>query len=193
LKITTAQRWVALLGLVLLAVVVLFPPWWQGAEREVDYRKEIGHAYLFRPPASIPVDCYFVGCVTAPASYFHVMLHRERYIAEIWPLVLVIVALLWLLRSRRDGNQPNIRDRRLRLQFSAVLALAVPLAGDLPIGAGLADIPRMFIHQEFGWLVIPVMMIMVWAVYACVIYLLVTGILKLRDRSSGATVLNRPA
>jgi hypothetical protein len=190
-KITSEQKWVGLLGLLLLAMVVLFPPWWQAAEREVDYRKEIGHAFLFRPPAPIPVDCYFVGCKTAPASYFHVLLHRERYVDEIATPVFVILALLWLFRGRKGGVRATVRQRDVRLQFSALLALLIPVGGDVPLGAGLASIPMMLIDRGEFWFVISIVMVVAFVVAAGVIYLLLTAGLKVFGRPAPTAVLNR--
>ena len=80
------------LGIWLLWVVhiVLFPNWQEAAEREKDYRKDLGVHFVLKPPAPVAVPCYFVGCVTAPPSYFHVLVDRRGF----YPSLVCVTALL---------------------------------------------------------------------------------------------------
>lgn len=95
---------IALLGL------FLFPSWY---ETNGQYVKQLGHHFLFTRPEAVPVDCYFVGCVTAPASYFHVVLDRPPWFESLSTVTVVALIMLLVFRRRPDGTSPSMRDPKV--------------------------------------------------------------------------------
>lgn len=146
----------ALCGLGLLTLI-LFPPWQQAAEREVSYRKDIGRAFLFKPPEPVRVGCYFRGCVAAPAEYFHVLLNAKVLLQQCLTLFVVSALLALVFKSQRDRQVKSLKQPRVRLITSLLLALLVPPTGGIPFGAALAAIPMMLVRRDELWL-IPVLM-----------------------------------
>src|SRR6266567_2325364 len=82
MRLNRIQAAIGIVSGIALLVIVLFPAWQEAAEKEVSYRKDIGHGLLWSPPKPVAVDCYFVGCVTAPASYFHMLLNRTLLLKQ---------------------------------------------------------------------------------------------------------------
>lgn len=163
-----------------LLFLVLFPPWQEAAEREVSYRKDIGRGLLWKPPKAVAVECYFVGCVTAPASYFHVVLKRRVLLQETLTLFFVAVACVWIFRTRRSGEVASITARKTRLLTSFLLALLVPPGGDVPFGAGLVEIPKLFVRRGERWLIPMIVVTVLYAASVLVIYWLITLALWIR-------------
>src|SRR5438270_10010395 len=118
------QKATLVIGGVILTMLLLFPPWQEAALREVAYRKNVGRGFVLQPPKPVPVDCYFVGCKTAPASYFHVVLHSRLHIAQCVTVAFITLSVFWLVRRRSDGTQPALKKKRTRLLFSILIALA---------------------------------------------------------------------
>lgn len=160
-------------GIITLALVI-FPPWQEAAEREVSYRKDIGRGFLWHRPKPVAVDCYFAGCVTAPASYFRVQLNRELLLQETLALVFVGIALLWTFRSRRDGTIANLHVRATRLLISCLLALLIPPTKGVPLGAALAGIPRMVLQRDELWLFLTTATVVMYIACVVTIYFLLT-------------------
>lgn len=174
MSLNGAQRIVAVGALVLLLGLGLFPPWQQAAERETAYRKDIGRTFVLSPPAPIAVDCYFGGCKTAPPSYFHVLLYRELLSAQLLAVFGFAVVALWMFRTRRDGTRASIVSRRTRLEFSLLLASLFPPTGTFPLASLLLDIPRQLIRRDELWLIPAIMVVIVYAFCALIIYGLLT-------------------
>ena len=169
-------------GLALLSLV-LVPPWQEAAERELSYRKDLGRGLLWSPPKPVAVECYFTGCVTAPAQYFHVLLNRKLLLQECLTLLIVGVLLLWMFRAQRDRNVASLRARGTRLLTSLILALLIPPTGGVPFGAALAGIPMVLIRRDELWLIPVIMIIVMYSACVLIIYCLITFTLWIRDRS----------
>jgi hypothetical protein len=177
LKLNRLQILILLAALVALLCLGLFPPWQQAAEKELAYRKNIGRGLVFRPPSPVPVDCYFVGCKTAPASYFHVLLYRDLLFAQVITVGGVALVLSWMFRTKRDGTSAALTLRRTRVHFSLVAALLVPPDGTFPFASGLLGIPGQLIHQGEFWLVGSILEAVMYFACALAIYGLVSAIL----------------
>src|SRR5437763_15080221 len=92
-KIILSISSIALLG------VFFFPPWY---ETNGQYVKQLGLHFFFSRPDAVPVECYLVGCVTAPASYFHVVLNWRSWVETLSTITAVTTILLLLFRTRTD-------------------------------------------------------------------------------------------
>ena len=75
---------------------------------KVAYRLYVGRHFFLQPPTSVPVDCYFAGCATAPASYFHVLLYRDLLVEQLAAIIAVAFVLLWIFRSRQNGVRATL-------------------------------------------------------------------------------------
>jgi len=170
------QKAILIVGGVILTMLLLFPPWQEAALRELAYRKDIGRGSILRPPKPVPVDCYFVGCQTAPASYFHVVLDSRVHIAQCVTVVFITLGLVWLFLRRSDGTQPTLNQTRTRLLFSMLIALAFPPFGinSFTLAALLIQIPEVIFDQGEKWqgfvLFIPVLFMFC----SCMVYGVVT-------------------
>ena len=172
---------ISVFGVLLLT---LFPPWQQAAKNETDYRKSIGRGFVFHPPGTVPVDCYFVGCKQAPASYFHPVLYRSLWLHQIVITVAVAFALVWLFRTRADRTDAGLSVLRTRLCFSLLIALMIPAVGTFPFGSLLVLIPEQFAYGgELGLLPIAIEL---GAYLLCVLIIfgLVTTAVRIADRFS---------
>jgi hypothetical protein len=178
MKPNGAQKAVLVVGSVLLLCLAMFPPWREAAEREVDFRKDIGRGFILSPPLPVAVDCYFVGCKTAPPSYFHVLIYRELLFNQLITVGSVGLALLWVLRSHRDGTRASFASQKTRLQSSALLALLIPFVGQYPLGAELASIPEQIIRHDELWLIPMIFMILGYLLCVCIIFLLLSAVMK---------------
>jgi len=171
------------ISVVVFLLLTLFPPWQQAAENEVDYRKDIGRGFVFRPPRTIPVDCYFVGCKQAPASYFHPVLYRYLWLHQLATVVAVALALLWLFRTRADGTYLGLSSPKVRFYFILFVALAIPMVGTFPFGSLLVLIPEELAYGgELGLLPIA-MEIVAYLLCVLVIFGLVTATVRITGRS----------
>ena len=182
MKPNSAQMSILLAGSVLLLCLALFPPWREAAEREVDFRKDIGRGFILSPPQPVAVDCYFVGCKTAPPSYFHVLIYRKLLFSQLITVGSVGLALLWIFRSHRDGTGASLGSRKTRLQFCALMALLIPFAGQYPLGAGLADIPKQIVRHDELWLIPTILMVLGYLLCVCIIFLLLSALVKTYGR-----------
>lgn len=190
MKPNNSQKIVLTVGLVSLLFLALFPPWQQAAEREVAFRKDIGRGFILSPPHPIAVDCYFVGCKTAPPSYFHVLIYRGLLLSQLITVGSVGLALLWFFRSRRDNTCASLGSPKTRLQFSALIALLIPFVGQYPLGVGLASIPEQIIRHDELWLIPIIFMVLIYLAAVCVIYLLLSTVVTIcvsRSRRRAAT------
>lgn len=177
MKPNSAQKAILVVGSVLLLCLALFPPWREAAEKEVDFRKDIGRGFILSPPQPVAVDCYFVGCKTAPASYFHVLIFRDLLFNQLISVVIVGLVLLWIFRSRRDGTNASLGSPKTRLQFCVLIALLIPLDGQYPFGAWLADIPRQIALHDL--LLIPIIfMVLIYLGCVCIMFLLLSAVTK---------------
>jgi hypothetical protein len=140
------QRAVLGVWVLWIGISVLFPNWQQAAERELDYRKELGLHFVLRPPAPVAVPCYFVGCITAPASYFHVLLDRNlRYQELVCTTTLMILAVVIF----RSASSPIRRDWMLVAVATWIaLSLPVPIAPYFPLGVWAGYLPAALLHPD---------------------------------------------
>ncbi len=113
-----------------------------GAETNGQYVKQLGHHFLFSKPEPVPVECYLVGCVTAPASYFHVVLDRRPWLETLSTVAVVASILLLLFRSRADGTSFSIRHPKTRWVFSGLVVLALPVSATPMVLVGIYGIIR---------------------------------------------------
>jgi hypothetical protein len=183
------QKAALVIGALILTVLLLYPPWQEAALREVDYRKNIGRGLVFRPPGPVAVECYFVGCQTAPPSYFHVVLYSELLTAQCATAVFVTLSLVWIFRSSKSGIQTALQKPRTRLIFSTVIALAIPPLGDFPFASMLVDLPGAIVHHDELWL-LPVLLTVISFVFCTgVVYGLVTLISWFKETRSHERLL----
>lgn len=178
MKLNRSQKAIAALGAAALLCLVLFPPWRQAAQRETDYRKDIGRGFILNPPRPVSVDCYFIGCKTAPSSYFHVLLYRKLLLDQLATVAGTSIVLLWLFRSRRDGTCPNLGSAKTRLQFSALVGLLVPPDGSFPFATLFVDIPRQISRHDEFWVIPVAIVLSTYALSIIIIFLLVSALVK---------------
>ena len=190
MKLNNTQKAILAVGLVLLLCLALFPPWREAAQREVDYRKDIGRGFIL-DPQPVAVDCYFVGCKPAPPSHFHVLMNRKLLFNQLISVGVVELLLLWLFRSHCDGTNASLSSPRIRLQFCALIALLIPLDGQYPFGAWLADIPRQIALHDL--LLIPILFMgLLYLGCVCVIFLLLSAVVKIGASRSRRRAVARP-
>jgi len=191
MKPNSAQKVILVVGLVLLLCLALFPPWREAAEEEADFRKDIGRGFILSPPQPIAVDCYFVGCKTAPPTYFHVLMNRKLLFNQLISVGIVGLLLFWIFRSHRDGASASLGSPKTRLQFCMLIALLIPLDGQYPFGAWLADIPRQIALHDL--LLIPIIfMVLIYLGCASVIYLSLSAVVKISASRSRNRAAARP-
>ena len=150
--------------------VFFFPPWY---ETNGQYVKQLGRHFFFSRPEAIPVECYLVGCVTAPASYFHVVLNWRSWVETLSTIAAVTTILFLLFRTRTDGTIPSIADARTRLLFSVLVALALPISMSPVVLLGTYGlyVPHIFFGGEHNWLWGSVFFPIILSVYAGAVYL----------------------
>lgn len=136
--------------LVWVGYIVLFPNWQEAAEREKDYRKDLGVHFVLKPPAPVAVPCYFVGCVTAPASYFHVLVDRTALYPELVCMTGLMMVTLIVFRTRKNGSPPSIATRRMCVVTASLIALALPLPVTPypPLASMAPDLPTAILHPD---------------------------------------------
>jgi hypothetical protein len=115
-----------------------------------------------------------------------------QYTAQYWELTCayagsafgVILAALWLFRTRRDGSRASLASRRTRLEFSSLIALLVPCVGGFPLAYNLfVDIPEQIIEPGAFSLVLIVVVAGVLMVCSGIIYLLLTLALWIKGKT----------
>jgi hypothetical protein len=151
MRLNKGQFAIAALTVAVVTFLVLYPSWQEAAEKETAYRRDVGRGFLWKPPRPVAVDCYFAGCVIAPASYFHVILDRKLLLQQSLAVLYVGLALLWVFRIRRNGTASNLKSAKTRATASLLLALLIPPAGNVPIGAGLLGAPTLLLHRGGEW------------------------------------------
>jgi hypothetical protein len=178
---------------VAFVLLSLFPPWQQAAEREVAYRLYVGRHFFLQPPTSVPVDCYFAGCATAAASYFHVLLYRDLLVEQLAAIIVVAFVLLWIFRSRQNGARASLASPKIRLQFSMLVASLVPLDGKFPLASEVVDIPRRIIQRDEFWLVPIIVLIGVYLIIVLIAYASISAAVWLRSsRANGSVRAEHP-
>jgi hypothetical protein len=182
--INTARKVILVVSLSALLCLGLVPPWQQAAERETSFRKDLGRSLVFRPPAPVTVDCYFVGCKPAPASYFHTVLYRELLFAQTGMLSFIALIMFLMFRQRQNGSYPLLSLKKQRVIFSLLLSLLVPPTGTFPFGWILLEIPQELVHAGDLWLIPMVAVIGLFLACSFVIYALLTAILKATNNLS---------
>lgn len=188
MKLNTTQKTIAIVGAIALVSLALFPPWWQAAQNEISYRKDLGRAFALKPPRAEPVDCYFVNCQVAPASYFHVLLYRDLFFEQLAAVAGVAIIALWMFRERRGGTRASLESPKTRLGFSLLVALAVAPEGKFPLASDLVDIPRLLFHKNELLLLPMILTIAMYLAISLCIYALVTAAIWLRSRRSGVAL-----
>src|ERR1700758_4045858 len=112
MRLNKGQFAIAALTVAVVTFLVLYPSWQEAAEKETAYRRDVGRGFLWKPPRPVAVDCYFAGCVIAPASYFHVILDRKLLLQQSLAVLCVGLALLWVFRIRRNGTASNLKSAK---------------------------------------------------------------------------------
>jgi len=168
----SAKKTIIPISCIYLLGLFLFPSWY---ETNGQYVKQLGHHFLFRRPEAVPVDCYFVGCVTAPASYFHVVLDRGPWLEAMINVAFVASILLFLFRTRGDESYASIRNPKTRWVFSGLVALTlpVPISATPIILMGMYGVstPTYLFSGEDNSLFYSLAFPIIFSVYAVVIYL----------------------
>jgi hypothetical protein len=124
----------------------------------------------------VPVDCYFVGCKTAPAEYFHVLIAKQQFIAPCVTVVGVTLLALLFLQFRPNSLKSVIVSRKARLVFSGVLSLALPVPVGPQIvlfGTAIAYVPWQ-LQAGGDNIVVAIASVMSFAMCCCVVYAAVT-------------------
>jgi hypothetical protein len=188
MKFNKARAIIGLVSAALLTLLVLCPPWQEAAQNEVTYRKDIGRGLLWSPPNTVPVDCYFVGCKVAPASYFHAVLNRQLLVEQTIPVLFVAGVFLWMFRTQEETNQPLLGSRKNKLIVASLLALLIPPVGGVPMGAALASLPLLFIDKGEFWAVYAVVIPAMYIVLALVIFVLLIALQWLVARTKSVRV-----
>lgn len=154
--------------------IVLFPNWQQAAEREKDYRKDLGVHFLLSPPPPVAVPCYFVGCITAPASYFHVLIDRRGFYLELVCVTALMIVAVVVFRSGEDCSKPGIAAHRMRIVAACLitLALPLPLSPYEPLGSMAAYFPTAILHPDHGHISVLIGFPFLFAVYGAATYLI---------------------
>lgn len=169
----------AALGIWLLWVgyIILFPNWQEAAEREKDYRKDLGVHFVINQPAPVAVPCYFVGCVTAPASYFHVLIDRNGFYSDLASLTALMMVTLVVVRTRKNGSTPSITAGSMRLVATSLFALAVPLplSPYPPLGSMVAYMPTAILHPDHDHVSVLIGFPFFFALYWVATYFVITA------------------
>jgi hypothetical protein len=152
--------------------IVFFPNWQEAAEREKDYRKDLGVHFLLSPPAPVAVPCYFVGCITAPASYFHVLIDRRGFYPELVCVTALMIVAVVVFRPREDCSKPRIAARGMRLVATCLITLALPLPGSpyVPLGSMAAYFPIAILHPNHDHISVLIGFPFFFAVYGAATY-----------------------
>jgi hypothetical protein len=176
MKVNKAQARVGISTAILLLFLVLYPSWQEAAQNEIAYRKDIGRGFLWSPPSTVSIDCYFVGCKVAPASYFHALLNRQLLLEQTIPVLVVAGVFLWLFRSQEETKRPMLESRTKKLRISFLLALLIPPVGGVPMGAALASLPMLLIDRGEFWAVYAVATPIIYFVFALAIFGLLSAL-----------------
>jgi hypothetical protein len=168
----------AAVGIWLVGVcyIALFPNWQEAAELEKEYRKDLGVHFVLKPPAPVAVPCYFVGCITAPPSYFHVLIDRRGFYPALVCVTALLILALVVFRTERNGSVRSITAPRMRLDAAALIALALPLpiSPYLPLGSMAAYLPTAILEPNHDHISVLIGFPFLFAVYGGAIYLVVT-------------------
>src|SRR5580693_1830336 len=150
--------------------VFFFPP---SYETNGQYVKQLGRHFFFIRPDAVPVECYLVGCVTAPASYFHVVVDWRSWVGTLSTIAAVTTILFLLFRGRTDGTFPSIAKAKTRLLFSLLVALALPvsLSPLVLLGTYGLCVPLIFFSGEHNWFWGSIFFPIVLSAYAGAVYL----------------------
>jgi hypothetical protein len=178
-QLNAIQRVITGVAVAALLLIGLFPPWQQAAQKETAYRKDLHHSFALTPPHAIPVPCYFVGCKTAPASYFHVVLYRRLLVTQLLSVIGVGLACLWVFRTRSDGTRASILERKTRLASALLIALLVPPTGTYTIGFILLDIPQQLVQRDEFWLIPVILELFIYAVCALAAFVILSAAMKI--------------
>jgi hypothetical protein len=169
-----------------IGISVLFPNWQQAAERELDYRKELGRHFVLTPPAPIAVPCYFVECITAPPSYFHVLLDRNtRYQELLCATALMILAVVIF----RSASSPIRRHWMLVAVATWIaLSLPVPIAPYFPLGVWVGYMPAALLHPDHDHISVLIGFPFFFAVYGVPTYVAVRAAVWANTSLKGRTL-----
>jgi uncharacterized membrane protein len=177
----SANKTIALIGGIALLGLFLFPSWY---ETNGQYVKQLGHHFLFSKPEPVPVECYLVGCVTAPASFFHVVLDRRPWFETLSTVAVVASILVLLFRRRADGTSFSIRQPKTRWVFSGLVALALPVSVTPMVLVGIygMSVPQYLFSGEDNSLWYGIAFPVIFSVYVVAVYLLSTVAVRISAR-----------
>jgi hypothetical protein len=128
-----------------------------------------------KAPAPVAVPCYFVGCITAPPAYFHVLIDRRGF----YPALVSVTALLMLalaLSTKKTGSTLGISPRRMPLVAASLIALALPLPGSpyFPLGSMVAYLPTAILNPNHDHISVLIGFPFFFAIYGVTVYFLLT-------------------
>lgn len=176
MKVNKAQAMIGLVSAALLLFLAICPPWQEAAKNEIAYRKDIGRGFLWNRPDTISVNCYFSGCTTAPASYFHAVLNRKLLLEQFIPVLVVACLFMWLFRCHAEKQSPMMGSWAKRLTISSLLALLVPPTGGVPMGAALASEPMLFVEKGEFWTAYVILIPILYLGFVLAIYGLISAV-----------------
>jgi hypothetical protein len=178
INLNSIQKAVVGVSVSLLILLALFPPWRQATRTNTSYRKNVGRGFILSPPEPLPVNCYFVGCQTAPASYFYIVIYRKLFVDQLLTVGGVGLALLWICRSRSTGRKPTLYRADIRWQVSTVIALLIPPGGSFPFAIHLIDLPGQVVRHDELWLLPVVLILLGYPLCVCIIFMIMSIGLK---------------
>jgi hypothetical protein len=159
--------------LVWVGYIVLCPNWQEAAEREKDYRKELGVHFVLNPPAAVGVPCYFVGCITAPASYFHVVIDRRGFYPKLICVTTLVIVTFVIFRAGKNASTRSIASRHVDLVATSLITLALPVPGNpyFPLGVLAGYMPTAMLHPDHDHISVLIGFPFFIAVYGTAAYL----------------------
>jgi hypothetical protein len=100
---SVAQKTICGCGLFAIFFLILFPPWQEAYKSiNIPYRKDIGHAFIFKPPHPIDVR-EFNGTIT-PQSAFYVFMNTEQLLLECSGITIISLAMFFAFGSLRTAH-----------------------------------------------------------------------------------------
>src|SRR6266478_5108474 len=122
-----AQKAICGGGLSVVILLILFPPWQQAYKSlSIPYRKDLGHAFILKPPSPVEVPHYF-DRGAEPPSAFYVFLATKQLMFQCAGVMLVTLAMFFSAgRLRAESGDTSALDH---LRFAPRIAIAALVIG----------------------------------------------------------------
>lgn len=121
-----AQKAICGCGLVVILLLILFPPWQEAYKSiHIPYRKDLGHAFVSKPPDPIEVR-NFDGTVTPPSA-FYVFMNTRGLLGECFGAAIISLAMFFASGSLCTERVRMLAVRQRR--FSPRIAVAALIFG----------------------------------------------------------------